>query len=400
LIEETFFPQLVSTSPIMAGIQEIPQLNGYVGTSEKDAAQVILSSNKGDPILAAWQYGLGRSVAFTSDATGRWAKEWISWDNFPSFWNQVVSYIIAQQNPSQLEIGIKQNGEQAQITVDARQMTILGESITQGSFMNGYTMQANIVSPDRTTLTISLRQTAPGHYIGEFLPDQQGVYLVHIVGTLSQLDDSGTAQEPLTDTTGWVLSYSPEYRSLESDPDELYRIVVSTGGRIASQNPANTFAHTLSSPPTTIPIWSALLLTALLLLPLDIAARRLVFTRADLHSILVRLQPKHILAGQNTSAPSSSTQIENLFYIKEQATRRRKVEKAPAIPASVQPKDSSEQEESSASKEINFQNQSGSTSDTTINLDSAGDIQTTASRLLAHKQTRRVSEKQKKNDKK
>ena len=35
------------------------------------------------PLLAHWTYGLGRSVAFTSDAGRRWAKAWPDWETTP-----------------------------------------------------------------------------------------------------------------------------------------------------------------------------------------------------------------------------------------------------------------------------------------------------------------------------
>ena len=73
LIEERFFPTLASSSPILAGITAVPPLYGYVGTTAKATAQTILKTHQDDPLLVAWQYGLGRSVAWTSDATGRWA---------------------------------------------------------------------------------------------------------------------------------------------------------------------------------------------------------------------------------------------------------------------------------------------------------------------------------------
>jgi hypothetical protein len=41
-----------------------------------------------DPILAQWQYGLGGSVAWTSDSTGRWAKNWVAWPGFTKFFSQ------------------------------------------------------------------------------------------------------------------------------------------------------------------------------------------------------------------------------------------------------------------------------------------------------------------------
>jgi hypothetical protein len=72
IIEEPFYPIPASTSPILRGLDvtALPALRGYNGTTPKATARVALVSDQGDPILAAWQYGLGRAVAWTSDAKG------------------------------------------------------------------------------------------------------------------------------------------------------------------------------------------------------------------------------------------------------------------------------------------------------------------------------------------
>ncbi len=72
--ERQFTPGRTSPSPILDGLGGLPALQGYVGTSQRVGGQVALVTDAGDPLLAQWQYGLGRVVAWTSDATGRWAK--------------------------------------------------------------------------------------------------------------------------------------------------------------------------------------------------------------------------------------------------------------------------------------------------------------------------------------
>jgi uncharacterized membrane protein len=93
IVEETFFPILTSSSPILRGLdQGFPQLRGYNGTTAKPAAQTVLVTARDDPLLAQWQYGLGRSVAWTSDSTGRWAHDWVGWNGFNRFFSQLVSW--------------------------------------------------------------------------------------------------------------------------------------------------------------------------------------------------------------------------------------------------------------------------------------------------------------------
>jgi Ca-activated chloride channel family protein len=54
-----------------------PDLHGYVKTNRKATAQVPLVTDLGDPLLAHWQFGLGKVTAFTSDCKSRWAAMWI-----------------------------------------------------------------------------------------------------------------------------------------------------------------------------------------------------------------------------------------------------------------------------------------------------------------------------------
>ncbi len=76
IYEEPFKPQQVSSSELIRGIDggEYPQLRGYVATTQKPRAETPLLTDKGDPLLAHWQFGLGRAVAFTSDAKAKWAQ--------------------------------------------------------------------------------------------------------------------------------------------------------------------------------------------------------------------------------------------------------------------------------------------------------------------------------------
>lgn len=268
VIEERFFPELVSNSPILSGIDAIPPLYGYVGTSPKATAQVVLRSTMEDPVLAQWQYGLGRSVAWTSDATGRWATDWVRWPAFPTFWAQAVRWTIAQNRESTVESAITLDGESADLTVDVRN--------TAGTFLDGLTMEANVVAPDGEVENVVLQQVAPGRYSADFTPTSEGAYLVRIAGA------DETEETVVGQTTGWVLGYSPEYQQFDPNPNLLSTIAEMTGGRDVSADPTAIFLHDVEASRAIRPIWHLLTFIALLLLPLDIAVRRLVITQSDL----------------------------------------------------------------------------------------------------------------------
>ena len=312
IVEESFFPTLVNSSPILTGIDEVPRLHGYIASSPKDLAQVILQSDKEDPILATWQYGLGRSVAFTSDATGRWARDWSGWDGFPTFWVQAVRYTIGASTNTALEMSVEAEGEEARLVLDANSLT--------GQFLNGYQVEANIVAPDGTAQAVSLKQIAPGRYEAFFDPTEQGVYLIHFSGKSGEGQNSNSFAE----TTGWALSYSPEYKRIESDPDLLLRLATVSGGKVASPDPAEAFAHDLKATRAARPIWPGLLLLAALLLPFDIAVRRLLITRQD----MVRLSEWTLerLGVQKTPTPQpvqTAPHVQALFKAKSRASENR-----------------------------------------------------------------------------
>ena len=96
LNELPFLPVQVAATPVLQAIdmQSAPVLLGFVATRPKPTSEVILVTETGEPLLAWWRYGLGMSLAFTSDASSRWAAEWLAWSDFPTFWAQCVRHVL------------------------------------------------------------------------------------------------------------------------------------------------------------------------------------------------------------------------------------------------------------------------------------------------------------------
>ena len=277
IVEETTPPIQTAFSPILNGINAVPNLQGYIATTKKDAAQVILRSPEPfeDPILASWQYGLGRVVAFTSDATSRWANSWVTWENFPRFWGQTVTWTITEGASNNLETRIEMEGENARVVVDARN--------NEGAFLNGLNLQASLISPDGEGNVVNLRQIAPGQYEAVFNPDDEGAYFLAINGSGTTVTDDGQSIDlAFNEVSGWVMTYSPEYNATVTDDSLLATIAEITGGRSLAEEPNTVFEHNLDERTASSPIRPWLLIAALILLPFDIAVRRLIITRSDL----------------------------------------------------------------------------------------------------------------------
>jgi hypothetical protein len=76
-------------------------LKGYVRFEAKPDAEKILEIDEKEPLLARWQYGLGRAAVFASDAKSRWAEAWVSWNGFDRFWSNLVRDLLPHAQPGE-----------------------------------------------------------------------------------------------------------------------------------------------------------------------------------------------------------------------------------------------------------------------------------------------------------
>src|SRR5690606_24188571 len=90
---ETFTPEAGFPSPILKGIDAMPALHGYVITTPKPRSTTILEvpdAEEPEPVLATWRHGLGTTAAFTSDLSPNWGKDWVTWDRYRAFVQQLI----------------------------------------------------------------------------------------------------------------------------------------------------------------------------------------------------------------------------------------------------------------------------------------------------------------------
>lgn len=267
LIEQQFVPTLTGDSPILRGLtdQGWPSLYGYNGTELKDSAQLILRSPEGDPVLAQWQYGLGRAVAWTSDLKGQWGVDLVRWENFGAFAAQLVGWTVPNDIENALNAQTRIEGTQAIISAEARDAT--GQPLPEAA------VTATIIGPDGRTEQVPLRQVGPGQFQAQIPSPATGAYLVQLT---AQHNGAPVGQQMV----GLVVPYSPEYRQQQSNPALLEAIAQETGGSVLA-TPAPIFTPNRTDVRRAREIAFPLLLLAALLLPIDIAVRRLGLRRRD-----------------------------------------------------------------------------------------------------------------------
>jgi Ca-activated chloride channel homolog len=281
IIEEPFSPGLARPTQATNGIDwsAAPQLGGYVGTAERDSlkspAITSLITDKGDPLYAVWQYGLGRAAAFTSDAKPRWAAGWMNWPGFGAFWTQAFRDTLRRESGSGLTPRVEITAGRGHVSVEA--------TAPDGQSKNNLRLRTQIVGPDLSTTDITLDQTASARYEGDFAATVRGAYLVSV----SEYDGQTST------TSGAVNSYSPEFNIASQDVDLLARVSEMTGGLMmtGAEVGLDLFKQPASK---TIPheIWESLMLAALILLPIDIGVRRVLVTREQLANARALVESK------------------------------------------------------------------------------------------------------------
>ncbi|MEP6774619.1 MAG: VWA domain-containing protein [Chloroflexota bacterium] len=279
----TVQPHIASLSPALNGLrpQDIPQLSGYDITQPKDAATTALLSDAGDPLLAHWQYGLGRVLAFTSEAGQGWGAQWASWSSFGAFWNQAVRWTMGSPESKVLQpsaqlaggAGVTASVQQSSVISNTQTALVSVESLNaDNSFADLASVTAGVKSPSGVVTSTTLLQTAPGHYEGQVPVGEPGSYEVLVHRAAS--GDIEAASEEIG------LSVPPGAEYLHAGTNDLLLKRVNGGAAYyrpdepaqaldASQLPGATRKNE--------PLWGWLFAPALILLIASVAVRRVDF---------------------------------------------------------------------------------------------------------------------------
>jgi len=237
---------------------QAPPLGGYVSATPKPTADVLLLSNQRDPVLAAWRYGLGRSVAFTSDAKAKWGVLWLKWDQYNKLFGQMLRWSLRTAQRREVVASVVQQDGRGEIQLEAVD--------EKGDFINFVEANTGVVLPDKTQHVLPLTQVGPGRYRGSFEAADQGAYLV---GVSERKDQKLIGSE----VASLVVPYSPEHRALAVNEGLIRDLVTVTGGAFPTA-PEQAFTEHRRKAHVRVDAWPYLLGLALLLFLPDIALRR------------------------------------------------------------------------------------------------------------------------------
>jgi len=303
---QPFTPTLIMGSEPLRGIRTVPAITGYVVTAEREGlALTTLKGKEGDPILAQWQYGLGKAVAFTSDATTRWNAAWVSWESYRQFWEQHMRWVMRPGGSANVRVITENRGDQTVITVEALDST--GERLNFANF------KGRLALPDGEGVDVDLKQVGPGRYQGVVRTDRPGSYVVSLryaAPDASQVSGviEGSVQAAVT------RPFADEYRTLEDNSPLLTQVAELTGGRVLTGNAGaeNLWEREgLTMPVALRPFWLFAAVIAISLFLLDVAVRRV---RIDLPAMW-----GYVARGMSKTQVKDAKHVGSLRAAREQA---------------------------------------------------------------------------------
>lgn len=252
----TFTPVITEQSALTA-FEGFPQLSGYLAATEKSLAAVSLMSDREDPILAWWQYGAGRVVAFMADSRGAWTSEFLQWDQAAAFYGGMAAFTLpGEEREGQLTT--ERQGDALRIVYTA----------PEGA-QTGLSTSVTALLPDGTQTQLALQESAPGVYEGEIAAAQLGAYALRV----EQRDASGELQRVMEG--GAVNGYSGEYDLRNQNAEStLPYLSALTGGREITDS-AEMLKSTHAVVRARRDLTQPLLWALMVLLLCDIALRRL-----------------------------------------------------------------------------------------------------------------------------
>ncbi|HMC88910.1 MAG TPA: VWA domain-containing protein, partial [Gemmataceae bacterium] len=345
-----FVPQLLLRGgPTEKLPERLNPLYGYVRTTPKQSPLVEIAiggpqlGEQEFPILAYWHYGLGKAIAFTSDARSQpgrpaWDRDWASSDIYSKFWEQVVEWSLRPTETGRMTMMTEYNDGKVKVIVDARD--------DNNRPLTDLILRGGVTSPmvkDERKQEVKFEQRASGIYEAEFKSEEAGSYFVN-AQAIRQVKTMEKGKEVVKDEaydsvrSGVTIPYSPEFSDLESNTALMERLRDMTGGTTLSEDllaraadlkdPAsetvrgelaeNVFRSGLPQFKNLQPVWFWLVFLTGVGLFFDIAVRRIAVQPAEVAGAAQRVWGR--LRGRAQAAEQTPQFIDRLKSRKAQVS--------------------------------------------------------------------------------
>jgi Ca-activated chloride channel homolog len=252
-IEKPLTPTVMKKAEILegTGVEKAPALKGYVKFKAKPSADLLLQIDK-DPLLTRWQFGLGRSAVWASDAKSRWAADWITWNGYDKFWMNVLRDLLPHTQTT--EATAEYDTANGDLVVDYR--------IASDLEVPAKVPPIYVVGPDGFQKPIDVRKVAEGAFRGRLpIGTRQGLFRIRPVEDSRAFPEIGLYRQE-DELTQYGVN------------DQLLRQVAAyTGGRY-NPSASQVFDAGGRSIESTVRWWPGLLAVALLLNLAELVLRK------------------------------------------------------------------------------------------------------------------------------
>ncbi len=214
--EDLYGAATVTEHPLLSGFErtDFPPVLGYVMAKPKPTAQVLLATETGDPLLAIARFGLGSSIAFTSDLTERWGGEWLAWEGCGRFWAQAIRAVLRKEDSVGIESRVRD--EQGSMIIDVNRSDDAGRPLA------GVDWKAGALDDSGKEQPVAIEETGVGKYR----------FTVPVLDSPRLTVRLHDAAEGKVKTLRWNRSYPAEYRLATAADPSLAGAVVFDPTRI------------------------------------------------------------------------------------------------------------------------------------------------------------------------
>jgi Mg-chelatase subunit ChlD len=255
----TFELKRNSNSTLLTGVNYLTKLDGYIAVTGKGRSDISLTGPEETPLLASWQYGLGKTVAWMSDIDGKWTSDAINTSSFQKLFENIKSYIIPPVNNKKVKIGHLKTRESNMVSVkidDYKPNT--GENLILEIKNKDTAKKYNLTPNNENEFSAITGDIEPGLYTGRVILENDNV-------------------EKIVGTEMMAINYSDEYVDINPEASIIKNLLYKTNG-----TQVNTVNEVFSIVPESVKqekdISRLLILLALFLFLLDITMRRMNIT--------------------------------------------------------------------------------------------------------------------------
>ncbi len=175
--EASFQPRTVSPDPVLKQLagKQLPSIGGYVSTRVKpgtDLSAYIERDNVKEPLIASWKYGSGKTLAVTTDASGRWSAGWVKSNVFSEVWDRLLGWMTPETEEAQkfdVELGYQGGRIRVRLNDYATDAAKAANLLT-----------ATVTRPDGSRVDTVLSQQVPGEFSGSIDAPTPGTYRIAI----------------------------------------------------------------------------------------------------------------------------------------------------------------------------------------------------------------------------